>query len=153
MASLLSYKHISRQFRLGVRFLSSVSESNNNSGAAQKFAVKIKSSPATNITENEIDEMFEYSADTDDDIADSWDDAMNVVKTSEILFPPHKPSEEELGNIRAAQPSSTLVSLVNTSDTLQRPRSPTTDPPMAPPRPISCQASSRTPLQHLNKST
>ena len=119
MASLLSYKHISRQFRLGVRFLSSVSESNNNN-AAQKFAVKIKSSPATNITENEIDEMFDYSADTDDDIADSWDDAMNLVKTSEILFPPHKPSEEELGNIRAAQPTSTLVSLVNTSDTLQR---------------------------------
>jgi len=70
------------------------------------------------VTENDIEAMFDYSVDKEI-VADNWDDAMNVIKKSEDVFPPHRPTENELLSIRASRPTMTLASLVNESQTLQ----------------------------------
>ena len=82
--------------------------------------MKLKPQHVARVGEDELEEMFEYSADNVDELADNWDEAMKVVKTTELIYPPDRPSEEQLASIRATQPTSTLASLVNSSDTLQR---------------------------------
>jgi len=73
----------------------------------------------SDVSENDIEAMFDYSVDKEI-VADHWDDAMNVIKQSEEVFPPHRPSEHELLKIRATRPTMTLASLVNESQTLQK---------------------------------
>jgi len=70
------------------------------------------------VSEDDIEAMFDYSVDRDI-ISDNWDDAMEVIKKSEEVFPPYKPSESDLQRIRASRPTMTLGSLVNESKTLQ----------------------------------
>jgi len=71
-----------------------------------------------NVTESDIEAMFDYSVDKDI-ISDHWDDAMEVIRKSEEVFPTYKPTEEDLLSIKATIPTMTLVSLVNESRTLQ----------------------------------
>lgn len=71
-----------------------------------------------NVTEKDIEAMFDYSVDTQI-ISDHWDDAMEVIKKSEEVVPLEKPSEDDLLRIRASRPTMTLASLVNESKTLQ----------------------------------
>ena len=72
------------------------------------------------VSEEEIQEMFEYAAEDVTDISDHWDETMEVVKKTEEVFPLYKPSEEDLLEIRATQPTMTLASLVHQSPGLQR---------------------------------
>jgi len=71
------------------------------------------------VSENDIEEMFEFSAREVGDLSDHWEEAMNVVEKTEQMFPIPKISEEDLLKIRATQPTCTLASLVNQSETLQ----------------------------------
>jgi len=64
--------------------------------------------------------MFEYAADNVPDISDHWDETMAVVRQTEQVFPLYKPSEEDLVQIRASQPTMTLASLIPQSPGLQR---------------------------------
>jgi len=48
-----------------------------------------------------------------------WDKAMDVIRASEEAFPVDRPTEEDLLSIRAAFPTTSLASLVNSSPTLQ----------------------------------
>ena len=72
------------------------------------------------VSENDLEAMFDYSLEDVENLSDHWDDAMEIIKKSEEVFPSHKPTEEELAKIRATQPTATLASLVNDSQTLQR---------------------------------
>jgi len=71
-----------------------------------------------NVTESDIEAMFDYSVDKDI-ISDHWDDTMEVIRKSEEVFPTYKPTENDLMSIKATIPTMTLVSLVNESKTLQ----------------------------------
>jgi len=70
------------------------------------------------VSERDIEAMFDYSVDNEI-ISDHWDDAMDVIKKSEEVYPSNKPTEEDLLSIRATRPTMTLGSLVNESKTLQ----------------------------------
>ena len=85
----------------------------------EKFEVKLNNDNYS-VTESDIEAMFDYSLENVESLSDHWDEAMEIIKKSEEVFPPHKPTEEELLNIRATQPTATLASLVNESETLQR---------------------------------
>ena len=104
--------------RLGLRQFSS-SLLHHEENRPEKFEVKLNNDNYS-VTESDIEAMFDYSLEDVENLSDHWDDAMEVIKRSEQVFPPHKPSETELANIRAAQPTATLASLVNESRTLQR---------------------------------
>ena len=83
-----------------------------------KFQNAIKNRNVS-VSENDIEEMFEFSAREVGDLSDHWEEAMNVVEKTEKIFPIPKLSEEDLLKIRATQPTCTLASLVNQSETLQ----------------------------------
>ena len=70
------------------------------------------------VSEKDIEKMFDYSVEKAI-ISDHWDDAMEVIRKSEDIFPLTKPSEDDLLKIRASRPTMTLASLVNESNTLQ----------------------------------
>jgi len=70
------------------------------------------------VSEDDIEAMFDYSVDRDI-ISDNWDDAMEVIKKSEEVFTPYKPTETDLLRIIGTRPTMTLGSLVNESKTLQ----------------------------------
>lgn len=93
--------------RIGIRHLA-----NGASGKDVTFSVKEK------VSEKDIEKMFDYSVEKAI-ISDHWDDAMEVIRKSEDIFPLTKPSEDDLLNIRASRPTMTLASLVNESNTLQ----------------------------------
>ena len=84
-----------------------------------RFEVKLTSEKPL-VSERDIEAMFDYSVDNVEKISDHWDEAMEVVKKSEEWFPAYRPTERDLEKIRAARPTSTLASLVNDSETLQR---------------------------------
>ena len=104
--------------RLGIRQFSS-SLRQHEEKRAEKFEVKLNNANYS-VSEADIEAMFDYSLENVESLSDHWDEAMEIIKKSEEVFPPHKPSEEELLNIRATQPTATLASLVNESETLQR---------------------------------
>ena len=105
-------------YRLGLRqFSSSLLQHEEN--RPEKFEVKLNNDNYS-VSESDIEAMFDYSLENVENLSDHWDDAMEIIKKSEQVFPPHKPTEEELVNIRATQPTATLASLVNDSETLQR---------------------------------
>ena len=64
--------------------------------------------------------MFEYALENVADISEHWDETMAVVRQTEQVFPLYKPSEEDLLQIRASQPTMTLASLIPQSPGLQR---------------------------------
>ena len=105
-------------YRLGLRQFSS-SLLQHEETRPDKFEVKLNNDKYS-VTESDIEAMFDYSLENVENLSDHWDDAMEIIKKSEQVFPPHKPTEEELVNIRATQPTATLASLVNDSETLQR---------------------------------
>jgi len=83
-----------------------------------KIQLTIKNNNVS-VSEHDIEEMFEYSAREVDDLSEHWEEAMSVVKKTEKIFPVPRKTEEDLLKIRAAQPTCTLASLVNQSETLQ----------------------------------
>jgi len=84
-----------------------------------KFEVKLNNEKYA-VSESDIEAMFDYSLENVEKLSDHWDDAMEIIRKSEEVFPPHKPTESELASIRASRPTCTLASLVNHSETLQR---------------------------------
>ena len=106
--------------RLGIRqFSSSLLHREDKRAEPVKFEVKLNNENYS-ISETDIEAMFDYSLEDIENLSDHWDDAMEIIKKSEEVFPLHKPTEEELMKIRATQPTATLASLVNDSQTLQR---------------------------------
>ena len=85
----------------------------------QRVTVQLQPQRAP-VTETEIQEMFEYAAEDVGDISEHWDEAMEVVRRTEEVFPLYKPSEEDLQEVRASQPTLTLASLVHQAPDLQR---------------------------------
>ena len=88
-------------------------------GPQQRVTVQLQT-PRSEVSEAEIQEMFEYAAEDVADISDNWDETMEVVRKTEQVFPLSKPSEEDLLQIRASQPTMTLASLIPQSPGLQR---------------------------------
>ena len=105
-------------FRLGLRQFSS-SHLPQEGSRPERFEVKLNSDKYS-VSETDIEAMFDYSLEEVENLSDHWDDAMEIIKRSEQVFPPQRPTEEELVRIRATQPTATLASLVNDSETLQR---------------------------------
>jgi len=99
-------------FRMGIRRFCDITPKSSRE-ASERYKVVYN-----NVTERDIEAMFDYSVDSDI-ISDHWDDAMEVIKKSEEVFPLDKPSEDDLLKIRASRPTMTLGSLVNESKTLQ----------------------------------
>ena len=84
-------------------------------GPQQRVTVQLQP-PRSEVSEAEIQEMFEYAAEDVADISDNWDETMEVVRKTEQVFPLSKPSEEDLLQIRASQPTMTLTSLWSPGD-------------------------------------
>ena len=105
---------VARLSRLSIRQLSSSPENQ-----LERRQVKLSSEKYA-VSESDIEAMFDYSLGKVENLSDHWDDAMEVIKRSEEVFPPTRPTEQDLLRIRATRPTSSLASLVNDSDTLQR---------------------------------
>ena len=71
----------------------------------QRVTVQLQPQRAP-VTETEIQEMFEYAAEDVGDISEHWDEAMEVVRRTEEVFPLYKPSEEDLRRSGPASPPS-----------------------------------------------
>lgn len=71
------------------------------------------------IDETDMEAMFQYSASAVE-LEEHWGEAMEVIRRSEQILPPYRPTEEDLLTIRASKPTMTLASLVLESETLQR---------------------------------
>jgi len=71
------------------------------------------------LDETDVEKMFQYSVNTVK-LEDHWDEAMELIRRSEDILPPYRPTEEDLLKIRATKPTMTLASLVLESETLQR---------------------------------
>ena len=112
--SKFAYLKKSLDPKYGVRnFCSAISQEE-----SEKFKV-ILSSNKFKVSEDDIEDMFDYSASNVDDLSQHWDDAMKVVEKTEEIFPLQKQREEDFLKIRATQPTCTLASLVNESETLK----------------------------------
>ena len=85
---------------------------------SEKFKV-ILNSNKFKVSEDDIEDMFDFSASKVDDLSEHWDEAMNVVEKTEEMFPLEKQTEEDHLKIRATQPTCTLASIVNESETLK----------------------------------
>jgi len=70
-------------------------------------------------TREELAQKF-ITESTKEDVDLHWDSAMSVIHKSEEIFPPSRPTPDDLLQVRAAFPTTSLASLVNSSSTLQR---------------------------------
>ena len=66
-----------------------------------KFEVKLNNEKYA-VSESDIEAMFEYSLEKVENLSDHWDEAMQIIRKSEEVFPLHKPTEEDLAKVRAS---------------------------------------------------
>jgi len=84
-----------------------------------KLVVK-KNPPPHEASENVLQRIFEKAAETDQYDDMDWDTSMDVIKRTEEVLPPLKPTPEQLRQIRASRPTATFSSIINQSDTLKK---------------------------------
>jgi len=98
-------------FRIGLRQMSSRIEDARKVGALNQV---------TDNSESTLNQIFEKAAEYSPKDGVDWDISMEVIKRTENILPSHKPTKEELEDIRASRPTVSLASLVNESETLQK---------------------------------